>query len=156
MRKLSLILIALNFGLIVYFMVFKRVINWLLFIPLFLIFIFWYVVSYYVSKKMVQKELKSSFFFFTSSKLMDEKNEVLLPGALVITEKEILFYIRKKWNGGLEEVFSFRKNNLDSYEIKKWDQNREGLSIEGDGKTYSVIIPFFKKKKDRLLNKLSL
>ncbi len=124
MKRFSLALIAIIFGIIVFLMAFRRIIYWPLFIPLLFSVAFWYVVNFYISDKMIRKARAEDDYLYIACKMRasNEEKEDLIYGALTITASEIIFYKRKNWNGGVEIVYSNSSSALDGFEIGKIEE----------------------------------
>lgn len=133
MGKNLKLLIALNFGVIVYFMTFKSMIVWPLFLPLFILVAVWYVSVFVVTEKMVRKVRGDEDFFFSRCQIIDENNQMVY-GAIVITNNELVFYKRKSLKGGIEISWTTFSGSVESYRMEKVDDYHPGvtLSIVGD------------------------
>lgn len=134
MGKNLKLLIALNFGVIVYFMVFKSMIVWPLFLPLFILVAVWYVAVFVVTEKMVRKVRGDESFFFSRCQLIDDSNQ-MVSGALVITSNEIVFYKRKSLKGGVEASWSAFTSTIESYRIEKVDDYHPGVTLSVAGES---------------------
>lgn len=141
MAKTFKLLIALIFGVIVYFMAVKSMIVWPLFIPLLIVVILWYVTSFVVTEKMVRKARGEEKFFFLRCQMVDEVKNELVYGALTVTSNEILFCRRKSASGGVEIVWSCFTAALEGYELGKVDEFHPGvsLSISGENKKVRIV-----------------
>lgn len=150
MGKNLKLLIFLNFGVIVYFMAFKDMIIWPLFIPLFIIVAIWYVTVFVVTEKMVRKVRGEEPLFFTRCQMIDEKNEMVY-GALTATENEIVFYKRKSLKGGIEIVWTAFVSGIESYRMEKVDDYHPGITISINGENHPFKFcskDIFKREKE--------
>lgn len=149
MGKNLKLLIALNFGFIVYFMVFKSMIVWPLFIPLFIITAVWYVTVFVVTEKMVRKVRGDEDFYFSKAQMINDKNE-MVHGALAVTENEIVFYKRKSLKGGIEIYWTTFTPSIESYRMEKVDDYHQGVTLSVSGESHPVKIcskDIFKNEK---------
>ena len=134
MSKILLYSLVLVFGIFVFFASFKHMVIYPLLIPIILLFVLWYITSFYISKKMIEKQRSGDDMLVFKGKLIDMcKNDVVY-GALAVTRTELVFYKRKSWNGGVEIIWSAFVPALESYELCTVDGKHKGikLSIRGD------------------------
>lgn len=139
MGKNLKLLIALNFGVIVYFMSFKSMIVWPLFLPLFILTAVWYVTVFVVTEKMVRKVRGDEPFYFSKCQMINEKNEMVY-GALAITENEIVFYKRQSLKGGVTIGWTTFTASIESYRLEKVDDYHPGVTLSVSGENHPVKI----------------
>lgn len=149
MAKTFKLLIAINFGVIVYFMAVKSLIIWPLFIPLLLLVLLWYITSFVVTEKMIVKARGEEKFFFLRCQMIDEVKNELIYGALAITSNEIVFCRRKGASGGIEVFWSCFTGALEGYELRKVDDFHPGimLNIKGETKPKRIVSKEISKKE---------
>ena len=138
-RAVLLLMLAL-FGVFVYFTCFKGVIIYPLLIPIILLVAIWYMITFLVTKKMVDKQRGGEPLLFLKGQFIDKiKNEVVY-GALVVTSTEMVFYKRKSWKGGVQVIWSAFVPSLESYELESVDGKHKGIKLSIKGETHPIYI----------------
>ena len=140
MSKLLLYLMLLLFGIFVFLMTFKQMIVYPLLIPIILLVVLWYFVTFYVSKKKIIEARKGESFLFFRGQLVDEINSNVIHGALVVSAGAMVFYKRKDWKGDVEIIWSTFTPSLESYELCTVDGKHKGIKLSIKGDLHPVLI----------------
>ena len=140
MSKLLLYLMLLLFGIFVFLMTFKQMIVYPLLIPIILLVVLWYFVTFHVSKKKVLKIRKGEEFLFFRAQLIEETNSNVIHGALVVSSGVMVFYKRKDWKGNLEIIWSTFTPELESYELCTVDGKHKGIKLSVKGDLHPTLI----------------
>lgn len=138
-RAVLLIMLAL-FGIFVYYNAFKGIIIYPLLIAIVILVGIWYVMTFLVTRKMVDKQRRGESFLFLRGQLVDKIRNEVVYGALVVTRTELVFYKRKNWNGGIQAVWSSFTPALESYEIERVDGKHKGLKLSVKGEIHPIYI----------------
>ena len=134
MNRTILLLILLVFGVFVYFIAFRGILVWPLIIPLAVLVALYYVVTSLVTRKMIEKARGEGSFFYLKASLISRDGTSITPGAMAVTDNEIVFYVRRSAKGGVRPMWSCFVQALDGYTIKKVDDRHPGivLSLAGE------------------------
>lgn len=156
MSKILLFFTALIFGVIVYLMVFRRMILWPLFIPLFIVVAVWYVVTFMVTKKMAASKFPS-MVFFKRAKMLNSTKTDMTHGAFVVADQMAFFVKRKSEKGSVEIIWSAPLDAISSCVFEKVDTSHSGFTVvEKDESAYSFISMSAKKNESSILESLNL
>ncbi len=140
MSKFLLLLMVAIFGVFVYLMCFQNMIVYPLLIPVILLVAIWYIVTFLITKKMVEKQRGGEEFLYLKGQIVDKiKNDVTY-GALVVTSSEMVFYKRKNWKGGVAVIWSAFIPALESYELERVDGKHKGIKLSIKGETHPIFI----------------
>lgn len=129
MKTVLLWLIIVVFGIFVYYSAFKGMVLLFLLPVIILLTGVWYVVSYVVTHKMVIKARGSEDFWYHRCSYVKPGGVDLVPGALAVTDKELVFYTRKSGMGGVVPVWSCFTPEIESYNLGKVDDHHKGLEL---------------------------
>lgn len=140
MGKALLYLLVLVFGIFVYFASFKHMVIYPLLIPIVLLFVLWYIVSFYISKKMIEKQRPGEEMLVFKGQLIDKNKDEVIYGALAVTRSEFVFYKRKGWKGGVEIIWSAFVPALESYEMCEVDGKHKGVKLSFKGELRPILI----------------
>ncbi len=130
MKRIILLLILAVFGVFVYFISFKGMVIYPM-IPAMALLVLIYYLSTLVTRKMVEKAMGGKCYYARCSRISEDDAE-LLPGALAVTDKEAVFYIRKDLRS-LKPIWSCSAHEIESYEMKKVDDHHSGLVLKVSG-----------------------
>ena len=140
MSRSILLLILLLFGIFVYYAAFKGLLIWPLMAPIFILLLIYYVTTSLVTRKMLEKGRGESGFFSIRASLISKDGTSLTPGALAVTETEIVFYGRKGPRGGIKPLWSCFVPEIEGYTIKKVDDWHRGIILSLSGESSEVKI----------------
>ena len=149
-HKFSIALILIDMAWIVYSSLEYRRINLLLSLSLVLLAAIYYITTAYISKSMVRKRKKDSLFLYKCG-YISSKTE-LKAGVLSIDEENIEFFIRQSDLGNIRAVLSIRKDDIDSYSIKKVDDYHMGIEffLKDDDKTIKFTSKKIKDEEENI------
>lgn len=139
MSRALLTLLFIVFGVFVFLMSFKNMVVYPLLIPIIILVVLWYIVTFLVTRKMVAKVRKDKLLFLRGQYIDKVKNDVIY-GALAVTSSEIVFYKRRKWNGGITPIWSAFNSTIESYELEKVDGKHKGIRISVKGEIHPILI----------------
>lgn len=140
MSKVLLYSLVLVFGVFVFFASFKHMVIYPLLIPIILLFVLWYIASFYISRRMIEKQRPGDAMLVFKGKLIDTTRNEVVYGALAVTNTELVFYKRKNWNGGVEIIWSTFVPALESYELCTVDGKHKGIKLSVRGDLKPVLI----------------
>ena len=138
MRRMLLLAVLAVFGVFVYYAAFRGIRIWALLPVLAALVAIWYTVSFVVTRKMVEKARGDVSFLFIRCSLITPDGNELVPGALAVTETELVFYARKNSSGGVIPRWSCFVTEIEGYSIEKVDDHHKGLSLSLTGGTSAV------------------
>lgn len=140
MSSVLLLLLLAVIGVFVYLMCFKNMIVYPLLIPVLAIAAIWYVVTFLVTKGMVKKQRGNESFLFIRARLIDDRSNNIVYGALVATKDEVVFYQRKNSGGGIKVCWSAFVPTIESYSLEKVDGAHNGIKLSIKGETRPILI----------------
>lgn len=133
MKGALLGLIIVVFGIFVYYSAFKGMVLLFLLPVIILLTGLWYVVSFVVTRKMVVKGRGVDDFWYHRCSYVKPGGVDMVPGALAVTDKEIVFYARKSSLGGVVPAWSCFTPEIESYNLGKVDEHHKGLELSLTG-----------------------
>lgn len=128
MKRVLLLILLLLFGAMLYFLYTSSILYWPFLPAMGVVLALYYVSTSVVTKSMVAKIRNEDFFIVKANKASDDGKE-LIPGALVVTKDELIFYTRKNWNGGVKVIWSGFTNSLEGYSLARVDDKHRGIIL---------------------------
>ena len=136
-RAILLAILAL-FGVFVYLISFRGIIVWPLMIPVAVLLALYYVTTSLVTRRMLEKARGESGFFSFRASLVSKDGTSLTPGAMAVTQSEIVFYARKGAKGGVRPAWSCFVPEIEGYTLKKVDDWHNGIILSLSGESQEV------------------
>lgn len=140
MSRALLALLFIVFGVFVFLMCFKNTVVYPLLIPIIIIVALWYIVTFLVTKKMVDKARGGEKLLFLRGQYIDSAKNDVIYGALAVSSNELVFYKRRNWNGGIMPIWSAFNTTVESYELEKVDGKHNGIKISIRGEIHPILI----------------
>ena len=140
MSRAILLSILVLFGIFVYLISFEGMIVWPLMVPVVLLVGIYYIITSVVTRRMIEKARGEGDFFSVRASLVSKDGTSLTPGAIAVTNSEIVFYARKGPMGGVRPVWSCFVAEIEGYTMKKVDDWHNGIILSLTGEDREIKI----------------